>query len=176
MEKIAVIMRGVPGSGKSMVTVILKKLYNTKPFSSNIAIHSTDNFFMINGHYAWNRKELFKAHEWNKAEFDKSVKAGVPCVICDNTNLTLKEYSPYVAMAKVEGYTLVAIVFEPRAIETHCSRNVHNIPKEHIEYMIKKLNGNMITAGISIAIIIPNKITVEEIEKLITDKFEPFCK
>jgi len=170
MEKVVVIMRGVPGSGKSTVTNILKAMT-----PDNIAIHSTDNFFIRDGVYKWSADQLYKAHEWNKDEFYKSVNAGVACVICDNTNLAQKEYKPYVQVAKSQGYTIVSVVFEPSDIAIHAQRNVHNVPVESIMNMMTKLMNNMNTVGVDEEILITAQMSLPEVEKVMTDKFIRYC-
>jgi predicted kinase len=170
MEKVAVIMRGVPGSGKSTVANILKAMT-----PDNIAIHSTDDFFVRDGVYKWSADQLYRAHEWNKDEFYKSVNAGVLCVVCDNTNLGAKEYKPYIQMAKSQGYKVVAVVFEPHAIGMHTERNVHNVPVDSIMNMMNKLINNMETVGADEIVTITTQMSLPEVEKAITDKFVRYC-
>jgi predicted kinase len=187
MEKIAVIMRGVPGSGKSTVTNILKGLY--KP--TDIAVHSTDDYFMLPNTfidwinsivgkpykvaYKWKQSKMHWAHKRNQRAFGMSIVNKISCIICDNTNLNQKEYKPYVEIAKTNGYTIVAIVFETNAIDIHINRNVHKVPTEAIVDMIYKLNNNKTTAGADELITITAQMPLEEVKKVITEKFIRYC-
>jgi predicted kinase len=175
MEKVVVIMRGVPGSGKSTVTNILKGLYNPEIAPSHISIHSTDDYFMRNGRYEWNRAELFQAHEWNKKEFEFAVRSSMHCVVVDNTNLTQKEYKPYIEMARKHGWKVVAVVFEPSDISIHAQRNIHSVPVESIMNMMTKLTNNINTVGVDEEILITAQMPLEEVKKVITEKFIRYC-
>lgn len=80
-EKKLVLMRGVPGSGKSTQA---KKIAGEKG-----VIYSTDDFFMVKGQYVYDVKMIGKYHEKN---FDRTVLAmqkGIPLIVIDNTNVKL---------------------------------------------------------------------------------------
>ena len=64
-------MRGCSGSGKSSLAAVLK--------SSKGVVCSTDDFFVNNGHYKYDRFELPKAHEWNKERVDWYMKKVSSC-------------------------------------------------------------------------------------------------
>jgi transcriptional regulator of acetoin/glycerol metabolism len=65
--RIMVILRGCPGSGKStLAKTILKECnINNNPFAH---IHSTDNYFCLNGRGQYKREieKLTEAHNWNQ--------------------------------------------------------------------------------------------------------------
>lgn len=91
LEKILVIMRGVPGSGKSYLAHQLKE---------NGVVLSTDDYFInYQGQYVFDRNLLGAAHEWNQKRANKELKAGTSPVIIDNTNLETWEIQPYIIMA-----------------------------------------------------------------------------
>jgi len=64
-EKVLVILRGLPGSGKSTLSKKLSKL------NENCCNYSTDDYFYINGHYIFKPDDLPKAHKWNQ---DRTLK------------------------------------------------------------------------------------------------------
>lgn len=90
-EKILIIMRGVPGTGKS---------YLARQLRGNGVVLSTDDFFInYQGQYVFDRYRLPEAHEWNQKRADQKVRAGTNPVVIDNTNLEVWEMQPYVMMA-----------------------------------------------------------------------------
>ena len=128
--KIAYIMRGVPGSGKSEVAKQLAKEIG--------AIHSTDDFFYVNGEYRFDPGRLQENHDRNFEAFCQSLHQGIPVVICDNTNMRHLHFQRYVDAAKQAGY-LVAIVVIPRPKpEVAAQRTVHNVPVAVIQRMISR--------------------------------------
>lgn len=129
-----IIMRGLPGSGKSFLSEKLVK---------DGQIFSTDDYFYLNpeGTYQWDRKTLGKAHKWNQRRVIAAVEANLPVIIVDNTNITLKElrdYAPMARAAKEKGYFVH--LREPEThwrgdVEECFNRNSHGLPLEAIERM-----------------------------------------
>lgn len=120
--KIAYIMRGVPGSGKST------KARNLA--GKDGVIHSTDNYFYIRG-------KIQENHTKNLKAFCKSLSEEIPVVICDNTNIKLWESAPYVKAAKKSGYKVVFVAMPHPDPKVAAARNTHNVPLYVIEGMIK---------------------------------------
>ena len=90
-QKVVVIMRGVPGSGKSFLA---------KQLEGDGVVLSTDDYFInCHGQYMFDRGRLPEAHEWNQKRADQHLKTGTNPVIIDNTNLEVWELQPYVVMA-----------------------------------------------------------------------------
>jgi predicted kinase len=133
MEKVAFIMRGLPGSGKSTIARHL--------IGDLGVIHSTDDFFVQNGKYYFDPEKLRANHDKNFRAFCESIAQEVPVVVCDNTNSKHWEYKRYLETAQKAGY-MVSIVFMPHPTpEIAAKRNTHNVPiaiivqmKERWEY------------------------------------------
>lgn len=90
-EKLLIIMRGVPGSGKSYLAHQLK---------GNGVVFSTDDYFInYQGQYLFDRNQLGEAHEWNQKRANEALKSGTNPVVIDNTNLEAWEMQPYIFMA-----------------------------------------------------------------------------
>ena len=143
---VAVISRGIPGSGKSTFNRMLKSVSEARGF--NIAIHSTDDFHMVDGKYVFQMDKLAWFHKRNYTAFSKSISDGVDVVVVDNTNLKAKEYKNYVAVATNFGYPVVAVRFIPDEIEKHFARQAHGVPFDRLVAMKESL----IASGASIGV------------------------
>ena len=137
--KLALILRGVTGSGKTTLVEKLKEIILDK----EISVHSTDSFFMKDGEYVFDPSKLGEYHQANMESFQKSVSKGTDIVILDNTCTKNWEYEKYAQFAKDNNYIVVAIRFAPGSIEDHLSRNSHGVPKEIIERMILNINEDL---------------------------------
>lgn len=149
-------MRGIPGSGKSttahsiasLMGVLTEKevvdnvtyyLRDGKIFS---AIHSTDSFHInSDGVYEFIPHKLSLFHSLNFKKFKQSIDDNISIVICDNTNITRKEYSKYLEAAKRSGYLTSLVCIPHPPLEVAVERNIHNVPEEAIIKMIKRWEG-----------------------------------
>ncbi|WOT03872.1 AAA family ATPase [Shewanella youngdeokensis] len=110
-DKVAIIMRGLPGSGKSYwVSQYLDthvKNVGLEQAKAEVKVFSTDQFFVNNGIYTFNAALLSKYHQMNLTAFIEAMSDGVRFVICDNTNIALWEFAAYRAAAKALGYKVI---------------------------------------------------------------------
>jgi hypothetical protein len=97
MLKVLIIMRGLPGSGKSTTA---------KAKGIGGAVFSTDDFFMCDGRYVFVPSKISEAHAWNQARVNEAMENGVAPVVVDNTNVMKVHFQPYLDMAKLHGYTV----------------------------------------------------------------------
>ena len=117
MEKVVIINRAVPGSGKTTLTnCIVDELKNN---NLTISIHSTDEYFMENGQYLFDIEKLETYHQNNLKEFENSLKKGIEVVICDNTNIAPWQTEPYTDLARENGYKIIIFTLDPRELEKH---------------------------------------------------------
>lgn len=127
----AMIMRGIPGSGKSTLVEKLKQEHNPK-------VHSTDSYHLQNGKYVFQPSRLGEFHKRNQQAFKESLQAGEPLVVCDNTNLRHWEYEPYLKAARQAGYrTLVVLVKSDP--EQAAGRNLHGVSAEKVHEMYQRM-------------------------------------
>lgn len=129
--KIAYIMRGVPGSGKSTLARSLIK-------GSYGVIHSTDDFFVLNGEYRFNQNKLREYHDRNYEAFYRSVNDGIPVVICDNTNAQRWHFERYVKAAYRAEYIVAFVVMPHPKAEVAAQRTIHKVPANVIQRMIDR--------------------------------------
>ena len=121
-------MRGVPGSGKSTVA---KRLAN-----GISRIHSTDDFFLIDGKYHFDPEQLAENHDRNFKMFCNSLNEDIPIVVCDNTNIKRWEFERYVNAATQAGYFVAFVLMPHPEPELASQRSIHKVPIETIKQMI----------------------------------------
>lgn len=128
-RKQMVIMRGPSGSGKST--------YTKKHFPEAV-VCSADSYFERSGEYKFDRTKLGAAHGYSKGKCETSLKKGVPLVVVDNTNTTLREMKPYVKLARQYGYTVRFVRLET-PVTVAAGRNTHGVPEEAVQRMADRM-------------------------------------
>lgn len=139
------IMRSAPGGGKSFLAKKLKEFYEQESNSEIIEILSTDDYFMKNGIYQFNKLELRQAHQWNINRCHQRCSVGFH-VIVDNTNTTWAEILPYLDIAKSYKYNVVEVIPNTywRNDPGGCFvKNKHGVPLDTITTMIKRFQPNL---------------------------------
>jgi tRNA uridine 5-carbamoylmethylation protein Kti12 len=127
-----IIIRGIPGSGKTTYAKELQKLLKTDP------VHlEADMFFMKNKEYCFDYKFLGDAHKWCQSTAAMALFNGID-VIVSNTFIKNKEIKPYYELALRYGAQ-----FEIFNMSGDYG-SVHGVPEEVIERM--KSNFKAITA------------------------------
>lgn len=119
-----ILIRGLPGSGKSTIARRLCRVPNTAHFEA-------DMFFMENGEYKFDASMLPNAHRWCQNETRSALQAGMDVVV-SNTFTTLREMEPYFAMAREFGLTPNVVLAEGDF------GNVHGVPAEALERMKRR--------------------------------------
>ncbi|KXJ22434.1 NEDD4-binding protein 2 [Exaiptasia diaphana] len=140
--KVIVIMRGLPGSGKSSFARAIK---------GNGVIYSTDDYFMRNGQYQFDIAYLGEAHEWNQIRAREAMKSGISPVIIDNTNIQAWQMKPYVSMAQRLGYEI--ILKEPDTswkwdAKELFKRNQHGVSLSQIKNLMERYEHDLTTEHI----------------------------
>lgn len=130
MSKIAVIMVGVSGSGKST--------YVRSHFPDAI-ICSADLHMMEGEEYIFKPSKLGEAHRKSQDAFFEACRWGQPEVVSDNTNLVHEHRKFYLDTALRFGYT-VEIVVLPADVEEAAARNIHGVNHATILNQAKKLD------------------------------------
>jgi predicted kinase len=135
--KKVVILRGVSGSGKSTWA----KAQAAKVRRSLVV--SADDYFLKperNGtlRYTFDFSRLTDAHDACLRHFADAMATGVPLVIVDNTNTTVAELAPYVALALAYGYDTELRTFTT-PFEVAAARNVHGVSVSACEQQANRM-------------------------------------
>ena len=121
-KKQIVILRGLPGCGKST--------YIGQNFPAAV-VASADHYFMVDGEYRFNPALLGEAHGACVRRVIESAQSGAPLIVVDNTSLSVAEIAPYVAIAQAYGYDAEIITLRCDPV-TAANRNIHGVPAEVI--------------------------------------------
>lgn len=138
-HKVLVIMRGIPGSGKSTTAKkLVQELY------PNASIFSTDQFFHqemdYEKPYVFDPQKLGVFHARNLERAIKAMQAG-ETVIIDNTNTVPRDADAYMKAAHDYGYKVLVHEsdtpwkFDPAIL---AQRNQHGVPLDKIKMMIQR--------------------------------------
>jgi predicted kinase len=122
MSKQLILLRGLPGAGKSTLA---------KVFGVN---HIEADMFFIDkatGEYKFDASQLKTAHEWCLSQTHLSMHYGVEIVVVSNTFTQEWEMKRYYELAERNGYMVHSVIVENR----HGGVNQHGVPVEKIEQM-----------------------------------------
>ncbi|KFV93110.1 NEDD4-binding protein 2, partial [Fulmarus glacialis] len=133
--QVLVLLRGVPGSGKSYLA---RTLLEDNPGG---IILSTDDYFYKHGQYHYDPDCLGEAHDWNRKRAKEAFEMRISPIIIDNTNIQAWEMKPYVTLAQQFKYKVMFREpdtwwkFKPKELER---RNIHGVSKEKIKRMLER--------------------------------------
>lgn len=112
-----ILVRGLPGSGKSTIAKQLDGIHL-----------EADQYFMIDGEYQFDVYKLRQAHEWCQSETRLHLRRGFDVVV-SNTFTTIKELRPYFEIAQEFGIVPNVIVAQGDF------GSVHAVPEETLARM-----------------------------------------
>ena len=118
------LLRGLPGSGKSTFAKYLSKMYGFK-------IVEADQYMMENGVYKFDPKKLGWAHGQCKEAVRQYIQED-ECIVVSNTNTQRWEMQPYIDMATAAYY-----IVKEHTLHTNFG-NIHGVPEEKVEIMRKR--------------------------------------
>jgi predicted kinase len=131
-NKYLIILRGVPGSGKTTVAELLSE-------SGKYPICTADDYFMDDGEYKWTPSLLGRAHLWCQEKCRKAMESGIEKVFVANTNTKEKDLNIYVKIAQEFNYKVISLVIENR----HGGKNIHNVPDDVLTRMDSEIRNSL---------------------------------
>ena len=128
-----ILLRGIPGSGKTTLGNAI--LFTNQ---SNIQdVLSADNFFINEkGEYIFDFTKLKEAHNDCQVKCAERMRNQFSKIVVANTFTQEWEMEPYFIMAERYNYRIHTVIVENR----HGNKNIHNVPEEKIEQMIKRFD------------------------------------
>ena len=133
-----VIVRGLPGSGKSHLCTDCQENLSDP---SETAIISADDFFTEGSNYQFNPVTAFKAHQQCITKFLVALKEGKRLVLLDNTNSQQWEYTIYCYLCEVldiQCHILEIPCPSPSMGERFRNRNQHNVSAPVFTRMLQR--------------------------------------
>ena len=138
MSKTLIIMRGLPGSGKST---------RARELQEKGVIHSTDTYFThpSTGEYKFDFEKAKDYHQNNLEAAIESMQARISPVIIDNTNVQRWEFQKYLDAADEFGYDVKIETLDPTNYSedfikelAERQKKTHNVPEQVIIDMLKR--------------------------------------
>lgn len=127
-----IVLSGLLGSGKSTFV---------KSLGKGIEVVSADSFFIVNGEYKFDVSKLGEAHNKCLRDFNTLLSLCAEeetVLVVDNTNTTVLELAPYVALAQAYNNEVELHTFHVSP-EVSAKRNVHGVPLETCKHMAERL-------------------------------------
>lgn len=123
-----IIIRGIPGSGKSTYAKALKadlekQGYTVKHFEAD------DFWYDDKGNYNFDQKRIHYAHKNCYERAFKALDDGIQYVIVANTFVIRKDMKPYLKEAAARGIEVTIYRMDNEF------QNVHNVPPDKVAYM-----------------------------------------
>lgn len=149
MQKL-VIIRGLPGSGKSTFAkkyikdYQLEKWKEEKPIDTNLnypyVYLSADDYFTTGNQYLWDSFSLQYAHQRCAGLCNSAMEKQIPLIIIDNTNIVYSQYKPYLEMAEMYLYDIEihSLYTSGLTAKELAKKNNHGVTEEKIQEMINK--------------------------------------
>ena len=110
-----IIMRGLPGSGKSTVA----KLFRDK---AEAFIVSMDDFWTRDGKpYKFDKERINEAVQWTHDRFTQFIENDADLIIVDNTNTQQWEYKWFKTQAEEMGYIVHLLEVQRPILECHAA-------------------------------------------------------
>lgn len=121
-----ILLRGLPGSGKSTTAKLLGA------GSSGTAHYEADMFFMRDGEYLFDVTQIKEAHKWCQSSVERTMFLGHnSTIIVSNTFTQEWEMEVYYKLAEEWGYRVTSLIVENR----HEGVNIHGVPQDTLDKM-----------------------------------------
>ena len=119
--KTLILLRGLPGAGKSTVA---KMFPDARNFEADMYFIAPD------GTYTFDPSRIKDAHEWCRRNVENTMSFGKDVVV-SNTFTQEWEMKAYYELAEKYEYQVVSLIVENR----HGGKNIHGVPDDKLEIM-----------------------------------------
>ncbi len=147
-QRRAVILRGVPGSGKSTRAAQLAREAGLAPRDCVFNADAVAEELVAQGETLPFRP---RCHQIVLTRFIAAAAQGVPLLVSDNTNIENWEFMAYEAAARAMGYAVEQQVVgepcNPDAVEAYANRNQHAVPADVVRDMARRLCASLAQGG-----------------------------
>jgi len=129
--KVVVIVRGIPGSGKSYLVNAIKDILDES------IVCSADDFFRVPdpvypvASYEFDIAKLPQAHNACMAKFIDAIQENKQFILVDNTNTHFWEVENYIKLAHDNGYRISLLNCNPQTrseLKVCIERQTHDVP------------------------------------------------
>lgn len=128
MEKVLIILRGLPGAGKTTAAKVLAEdKYN---------IFSNDDYFYVNGKYIYNKEHLRLSQIECYNNIKNDMINNAKKIFVHNTFIKTKSIKQYYKLAEEYGYDVITLIVENRKN----NKDVHSVIESDLEAMKKNFN------------------------------------
>ena len=119
--KTVVILRGIPGSGKSSFVKMISMCHD------DTVIHEIDDLHKdAQGKFFWDEANAERLYTLNFANFVISCSKGRQLIIFDAINIEVKDFQHYVDIAEKYGYKVYVVCPNPPTPEESSKSNTHH--------------------------------------------------
>lgn len=135
MNKQLILLRGLPGAGKTSLAEFITEGINS-------TIRAADDYFYENGPtdgYDFDPTKLGVAHKECVNRVKDDMKEGVDMIVVTNTFTKAKDMKKYIELADKFDYRFSSIIVENR----HGNKSVHGVPDSTMDKMEKELLNNL---------------------------------
>jgi len=123
-----ILLRGVPGSGKTTLANVILQQSNNNPQE----ILSADDFFESdNGEYNFDPTKIREAHNYCQFRCSERMRQQKARIVVANTFTQEWEMDEYFKMAERYNYRVHTLIVENR----HGNENIHGVPENKLQQM-----------------------------------------
>lgn len=134
VEKALILLRGLPGAGKSTLAELLSE-------KGAYPVLSIDSYFINEkGDYHFKFDENHKAYKACEQKTEEALKNNSPKVFVDNTFTFDWEMEPYFKLASNYNYRLHVVTVE----NYHGGKNIHHVDEDQLRKMADKYKVKLI--------------------------------